>query len=155
MPVSRTSLSGSFAFVLYLVLNLPLLHAAEVTSQRLLEADKEPHNWLTYGGTYKAWRYSPLDQIKRSNIKKLVPVWTFQTGVVDGGFQTTPLVADGIMYITSPWNRIFAIDAETGKELWHYYYAYPKDLRPPDGPWNRGAALDMVWCSWEPMTTVW
>ena len=141
MPVSRTSLSGSFAFVLYLALNLPFLYAAEVTSQRLLEADKEPHNWLTYGGTYKAWRYSPLDQIKRSNIKKLVPVWTFQTGVVDGGFQTTPLIADGIMYITSPWNRIFAIDAATGKELWHYYYAYPKNLRPPDGPWNRGAAL--------------
>ena len=70
-----------------------------------------------------------------------MPVWSFQTGVVDGGFQTTPLVADGVMYITSSWNRIFALDAETGKELWHYYYAYPKDFRPPDGPWNRGAAI--------------
>jgi alcohol dehydrogenase (cytochrome c) len=117
------------------------LNAAEVTAQRLNAAAKEPQNWLTYGGTYTATRYSPLDQISKNNLKKLVPVWTFQTGKVDGGFSVTPLVADGVMYITSPFNRVFALDAVTGKELWHYYYAVPKEFGLIYGPWNRGVAL--------------
>ena len=118
-----------------------LMKAAEVTAQRLNAAAKEPQNWLTYGGTYTATRYSPLDQINKSNLKKLVPVWTFQTGKVDGGFSVTPLVADGVMYITSPGNRVFALDAVTGKELWHYYYPVPKEFGLIYGPWNRGVAL--------------
>ena len=114
---------------------------AAVSSRRLLESDKEPQNWLTYGGNYAAWRYSALDSINRDNVKQLVPVWTFQTGRTDGGFSCTPLVADGVMYITSPGNRVFAINAVTGKELWHYYYAVPKDFGLIYGPWNRGVAL--------------
>jgi alcohol dehydrogenase (cytochrome c) len=115
--------------------------AAEITSQRLIQADKEPHNWLSYGGTYNAWRYSPLDQINKTNLKKLVPVWAFQTGKSDGGFSCTPLVADGVMYISSPWNRVFALNAATGKEIWHYYYPVPKEFGLIYGPWNRGVAL--------------
>ena len=117
------------------------LMAAEVTGERLIQAQKEPHNWLSYSGTYNAWRYSPLDQINKNNLKKLVPVWAFQTGKTDGGFSCTPLVADGVMYITSPWNRVFAINAVTGKELWHYYYPVPKEFGLIYGPWNRGVAL--------------
>ena len=94
-----------------------LAFAAEITSERLEQAEREPQNWLTYGGTYKAWRYSSLDQINRTNIKNLVPAWAFQTGVIDGGLNCTPLVADGIMYITSAWNRVFAIDAVSGDEI--------------------------------------
>jgi alcohol dehydrogenase (cytochrome c) len=118
-----------------------LSQAAEVTAERLSQAEKEPHNWLSYGGTYKAWRYSPLDQINKNNLKKLVPVWAFQTGKTDGGFSCTPLVADGVMYISSPWNRVFAINAVTGKELWHYYYPVPKEFGLIYGPWNRGVGL--------------
>ncbi|MFN8005837.1 MAG: PQQ-binding-like beta-propeller repeat protein [Terriglobia bacterium] len=107
-----------------------------------------------HGGTYKAWRYSsPLDQINKGNLKSFVPVWSFQTGVVDGGFQATPLVADGVMYVTSSWNRIFAIEADTGRELWHYFYPYPKDFHRT--ALNCGAASDTAWFSWAPMTTVW
>ncbi|HEX2521764.1 MAG TPA: PQQ-dependent dehydrogenase, methanol/ethanol family [Terriglobia bacterium] len=127
--------------LLHLVAPFPLVAASEVTSQRLIDAAKEPHNWLIYSGTYNAWRYSPLDQINKTNIKKLVPVWTFQTGKIDGGFSCTPLVADGVMYITSPSNRVFALDAVTGKELWHYYYPVPKEFGLIYGPWNRGVAL--------------
>ena len=83
----------------------------------------------------------PLEQINRENVKRLAPVWIFQTGKVDGGFSCTPLVADGVMYITSPWNRVFALDAVTGKELWHYYHPEPKDFGLLYGPWNRGVAL--------------
>ena len=115
--------------------------ARDVDSQRLIEAASEPQNWLTYGGTYNAWRYSPLDQIHRENVTDLSTAWVFQTGVVDGGFSTTPLVADGVMYITSSWNRVFALDAVTGKEKWHYYHPEPENFGLLYGPWNRGVAL--------------
>ncbi|MDA2928990.1 PQQ-dependent dehydrogenase, methanol/ethanol family [Acidobacteria bacterium AH-259-O06] len=98
-------------------------------------------NWPHYGGTYQFWRYSALEQINRSNVKKLVPVWAFQTGVVDGGLQATPIVVDGVMYLSSSWNRVFAINAETGRELWHYYYQNPRQIGIIYSPWNRGVAV--------------
>ncbi len=115
--------------------------STDVTPERLVKAADEPANWLTYSGTYNAWRYSALDQVNPSNVRKLVPVWAFQTGKSEGGFSCTPLVADGVMYITSPGNRVFAIDAATGKEIWHYYYGLPKTLGLIYGPVNRGVAL--------------
>ena len=115
--------------------------AQEVTPQRLLSADKEPHNWLQYFRTYNAWRYSPLDQVNRSNVRRLVPVWTFQTGDIQGGLQCTPLVADGVMYISTSWNRVYALDAATGRKIWHYIYEKPKQIASAYAPWNRGVAL--------------
>ena len=134
------ALSASILLLLSIVV-FPIASAETVDSRRLIEAAKEPQNWLIYSGTYDAWRYSPLDQINRENVKRLAPVWIFQTGKVDGGFSCTPLVADGVMYITTPWNRVFALDAVTGKEIWHYYHPEPKDFGLLYGPWNRGAAL--------------
>ncbi len=113
----------------------------EVTGERLINARSEPQNWLTYGGTYNAWRYSSLDQINRRSVGRLAPVWAFQTGKSEGGFSCTPIVADGIMYISSPGNRVFALNAATGQELWHYYYSLPKTLGLIYGPVNRGVAL--------------
>lgn len=115
--------------------------AAEVTPHRLDNAAAEPHNWLTYYGTYNAWRYSALDQIGRGNVAKLAPVWAFETGVIDGGLQCSPLVADGVMYITSSWNRVFALDAASGKEIWHYYHPRTEDIPGLYGTWNRGVSL--------------
>jgi alcohol dehydrogenase (cytochrome c) len=117
------------------------LWAQEVTSQRLIEADKDSRNWLQYARTYNAWRYSPLDQINRTNIRKLAPVWAFQTGDIQGGLQCTPLVADGVMYISTSWNRVYALDAATGRELWHYFYEKPRQIAASYAPWNRGVAL--------------
>ena len=115
--------------------------AADMTPERLMNAAAEPQNWLTYGGTYSAWRYSALNQINRDNVRKLAPVWAFQTGKAEGGFSCTPLVVDGIMYITSPGNRVFALIAVTGQEIWHYYYALPKTIGLIYGPVNRGVAM--------------
>ena len=98
-------------------------------------------NWPHYGGSYRFWRYSTLDQIRRDNIKQLAPVWAFQPGVVDGGLQATPIVVDGVMYLTSSWNRVFALDATTGAELWHYYYENPRQVGIIYSPWNRGVAV--------------
>jgi alcohol dehydrogenase (cytochrome c) len=125
--------AGGLSFV------LSCAWGADVTTERLNNAEREAQNWLTYGGTYKSWRYSPLDQIHRGNIKKLVPVWSFEAGLIEGGLQATPLVVDGVLYLSTSWNRVFAIDAATGKEIWHYYSPRPKQIG--DTPWNRGVAV--------------
>jgi alcohol dehydrogenase (cytochrome c) len=94
----------------------------EVTSERLLNADKEPNNWLMYYGNYKGWRYSPLQQINTTNVKRLVVKWKFRTGLGAENFQVTPVVVDGVMYLTNQKNEVFALHAETGKVLWRYTY---------------------------------
>ena len=138
----RADMAVAFLRIIFLLLGLSTcLIGAEIDSKRLIEAEKEPENWMTYSGTYNAWRYSPLDQINRENVERLAPVWVFQTGKVEGGFSCTPLVVDGVMYITSPWNRVFALDAVTGKEIWHYYYAAPTQFGLLYGPWSRGVAV--------------
>lgn len=110
-----------------------------VSQETLLAAGKNNSNWLMYGRTYDAQRYSPLDQINKKNVKKLIPVWTFQTGVLDG-FECTPLVIDGIMYITTPWNHAYAVDCKTGSQLWHYQKSLPDNLALCCDAVNRGFA---------------
>lgn len=96
-----------------------------VTSARLLHP--EPENWLMYRGTYDSWGYSPLDQINTKNVGKLVPAWTFSTGV-DEGHQSPPIVNNGVMFITTPKNRVLALDAKKGALLWQYRRDLPEDL---------------------------
>ena len=78
-----------FLLLALLAVSIPTPVAAQVTSQRLLEAVKEPHNWLTYGGTYKSQRYTTLDQITPANVKDLELKWVFQSQLFDP-FETTP-----------------------------------------------------------------
>lgn len=115
--------------------------AAEVTSERLARAHEEPANWLTYYGTYKSWRYSPLDQINRSNISRLRVEWAFESGFGDGGMQSAPLVVDGVMYVSTAWNHVFALDAATGELIWRYDYPEPESIPGTYGTWNRGVSV--------------
>jgi alcohol dehydrogenase (cytochrome c) len=108
-----------------------------VDQKALLGADGNSANWLMYGRTYNAHRYSSLKQINKQNVKALVPVWTFQTGVLDG-FECTPLVIDGVMYITTPWNHAYAVDCKTGSQLWHYQKSLPENLALCCDAVNRG-----------------
>lgn len=108
-----------------------------VTEQRLL--NPEPHNWLMYRGDYRGWGYSPLDQITPANVKKLVPVWSFSTGVTEG-HQAPPIVNNGVMFITTPQQQVFALNAKTGDLLWRYKKELPEDLLQLH-PTNRGVAL--------------
>lgn len=105
----------------------------------LVKAGSNDANWLLYGRTYDGHRYSPLKQVDTKNVSKLLPVWTFQTGVLDG-FECTPLVIDGIMYVTTPWNHAYAIDAKTGGQLWHYQKSLPENLALCCDAVNRGFA---------------
>ena len=111
-----------------------------VSSERLTAAAQDPNNWLMYGRDYSNQRFSPLASVRRENVGRLVPVWSFQTGVPDG-LEATPLFVDGVIYLTTPWDHVFAIDAHTGTELWHYQRHLPKKLRYCCGPVNRGPAI--------------
>jgi len=109
----------------------------EISSQQLLDGLKNPSRWLTYSGDYSGQRHSPLTQITPSNVAQLSVQWAFQTGAV-GKFEAVPIVIDGILYVTGPGNRAWAIDARTGRRIW----SYQKDL--PDKPGsqvNRGFAV--------------
>ena len=112
----------------------------QVTFERLLHADREPQNWLTYSGTYASQRYSTLSSITTSNVKDLHLQWAFQARSVEK-FEATPLVVDGTMYLTQAPNDIVALDAATGAVKWLYSYLPSRDARPCCGRINRGVAI--------------
>jgi alcohol dehydrogenase (cytochrome c) len=113
---------------------------AQVTYERLLEADRDPKNWLTYSGRYSGWRYSTLNQITVANASHLAMQWAFQVGDL-GQFETTPIVVDGVLYGTGQNDRAFAIDARTGRPIWRYQRNLPDKLQPCCGMVNRGMAI--------------
>ena len=113
---------------------------APVTYQRLLNADQEPGNWLMYSGNYQGWRFSKLNQITAQNARNLRVKWLFQ-GRHNEKFETTPLVVDGIMYLTRPENAIYALDALTGRQLWMYEHRNPDRTFNCCGRVNRGLAI--------------
>jgi alcohol dehydrogenase (cytochrome c) len=118
---------------------------AQVTFDRLVNSSKEPQNWLTYSGDYAGHRFSLLDQINVTNGKSLMAKWVYQTGAPgdgsNGRFENTPLVVDGILYGTAQDGRVFALDARTGRPIWHYERQPPADIRPCCGRVNRGLAI--------------
>ena len=130
----------SASFVLLMISFLTAESTAQVTEGRLLESSKEPQNWLMYSGDYLGRRFSILDQINLANAHSLVPKWVYQTVAV-GKLETTPLVVDGILYGTGQDNRVFALDARTGRPIWQYQRALPVDIRVCCGRVNRGVAI--------------
>ncbi|MBI3668054.1 MAG: PQQ-binding-like beta-propeller repeat protein, partial [Acidobacteria bacterium] len=125
-----------------ILLAFALSLAAQVPYDRIRQADAEPGNWLTYSGNYNAHRYSRLNQINTSNVKRLKTAWVYQNQTTHY-FETTPLVVDGVMYITEPPSDVTALDTRTGRPLWQYRRTTPKDVRVCCGQVNRGlAALD-------------
>lgn len=108
-----------------------------ITDERL--QNPEDQNWLSYRGNLSGWGYSPLDQINDGNVSELQPVWTFSTGVI-GGHESPPIVNDGIMFVTTPQNLVYAMNAATGDMVWRYQHDLPNDLIAPHRT-NRGVAL--------------
>jgi len=119
-------------------LSLPL--HGQVTSQRIATAASEPQNWLTYSGNYSSTRYSPLDRITPQNVRNLKLQWVYQSPVA-GNWQTTPLVVDGVMYLTQRLNDVVALDAITGRAFWAYRYTPAADRIVCCGANNRGVAI--------------
>src|SRR5687768_9547744 len=110
-----------------------------ITSEQLLAGAANTSQWLMFGGDYSGRRHSPLTQVTPQNVNRLAHQWTFQTGTL-GMFETTPLVHDGVLYVTGPNNFAWALDARTGRTFWRYRRELPDDLRVCCGPVNRGFA---------------
>ena len=85
----------------------------------LVDFNSSPNEWLLHGRTYAEERHSPLDQINTSNVDQIGLSWSFETGT-NRGHETTPIVKDGVMFITAPWSVVHALDAKTGDLLWTY-----------------------------------
>jgi len=109
---------------------------ADVDTARILAADSEPGNWMTYGRTYSEQRYSPLNQINDQNAGQLGLAWSYDLDTARGQ-EATPIVVDGVMYVSTAWSKVKALDAKTGALLWAYD---PK----VDGSWGPKACCDVV-----------
>jgi PQQ-dependent dehydrogenase (methanol/ethanol family) len=115
-----TRLSASLAGVLALAACSPSSERPRrVDTARILAADAEPGSWLTHGRTYGEQRFSPLAQVTPETVGRLGLAWTYELRT-NRGVQATPLVADGVMYVTSAWSLVYALDAATGRERWVY-----------------------------------
>ena len=114
--------------------------APSVTQDQLNGAVKDEKNFLHTNGNYDQTRFYPGRQINTSNVGKLRPAWIFQTEVKES-LQTTPIVVDGVMYVTTSYNHVYAINAKTGEEYWHYKHRMGPITTDCCGPNNRGVAI--------------
>lgn len=129
-------------------LGLPLVAVAGPNDADLVAAAKNRGEWLMYGRTYDNQRFSPLKQITPANVKSLRPVWTAALNSLDG-LEATPVVNDGVIYVTGSHSNVFAFDAVTGRRLWSWAPEEPEGLGTVlcCGPVNRGVAIygDLVY----------
>ncbi len=130
--------AGPLVFAGLMLLN-SIVSWGQVPFERIVHADADPGNWLTYSRNYQGQRYSPLDQINAGNVNNLKVKWVYQ--YPDPMNQVSPLVVDGIMYLTGP-NSARAIDARSGRELWVWKRALPSDFQSLGfAHTNRGPAV--------------
>lgn len=99
-------------------------------------------NWAEYHGDYRAWRYSPLDSINATNVGKLKVAWMHQAGDITSGLQATPLKVGNVVYYIGPNNRVYALDAVTGEQIWEYIHQLEDDANKSIfAHYNRGVTL--------------
>ena len=121
---------------------VPSVALAQVPYSRLTKAEQESASWLTYSGSYRSHRYSALDQVTRENVARLRPAWVYQLTSRSGQLETSPVVADGVMYITEPPSTVTALDVRTGRRLWSWSPVLPEDVKHIGFPrTNRGVAI--------------
>ena len=114
--------------------------ATPVTQEQLNAAAGDENNFLHTNGNYDQTRYFPGKQINTSNVGKLHPAWIFQTEVKESQ-ETTPIVVNGVMYVTTSFDHVYALNAKTGEEYWHYTHAMGPITTYCCGPNNRGVAV--------------
>lgn len=111
-----------------------------VSQDQLSAAASDGKNFLHTNGNYEQTRFYPEKQINKSNVGKLRPAWIFQTEVKES-LETTPIVVDGVMYVTTSFNHVYALDAKTGEQFWHYKHKMGPVTTYCCGPNNRGVAI--------------
>ena len=114
----------------------PSADFGQVTTQSIIEADSQPGDWPAYGRDYNEQRHSLLTQINRDTVKNLQLAWDFDM-FTTRGLESTPIIVNGVMYMTGAWSVVYALDAATGEELWSYDPEVP-------GDWGRKACCDVV-----------
>ena len=117
-----------------------------VSQDMLNRAGGDANNFLHTNGNYSQTRYHPATQINLENVGDLRPAWIFQTEIVDT-METSPIVVNGVMYVTTSFNHVYALNAETGEQLWHHKHKMGPITTYCCGPNNRGVAVygDMVY----------
>ena len=120
-------------------LSSPATNSVTVNQQALISPGKE---WLNYGRTYKEQRYSPLAEINKNNVNELDLAWSFKFDTARG-MEATPIMHNGVLYVSTGWSHVHAINARTGAEIWHYDAKVPKAhlAKTCCGPVNRGVAI--------------
>ena len=114
---------------------------AAITQAMLDAAGSNANNWIHSNGSYEQTRYYPGKQINGGNVGKLRPVYVFQTAVLES-METAPIVVDGVMFLTTSFNHVYAIDAVTGEEFWHYKHKLGPIVTVCCGNNNRGVAIE-------------
>jgi len=109
---------------------------SQVTEARLLSADSDTANWMTHGRTYDEQRFSPLNEVNSENVAELGLDWYFDIPT-HRGIESTPLIIDGVMFVTGSWSTVFALDAKTGEQIWAYDPEVPRI-------WGKNACCDVV-----------
>jgi quinohemoprotein ethanol dehydrogenase len=124
--------TNSFQIVLILIVLLlsncspSTEHSNEINDLRLINADQTPSDWLSYGKNYQENRHSSLNQINKSTIDSLGLAWSIDLGT-KRGLEATPIVADGVMYFTGTWSKVYAVDIRKGEIIWTYDPQVPRD----------------------------
>ena len=130
---------AKFATALLFATGLVQANVTVVDQQAITDPDSE---WLSYGRNYKEQRFSPLSKINRDNVDELDLAWSFKFSTARG-MEATPLMHDGVLYVSTGWSHVHALDARTGEQLWHYDAQVPKDhlIKTCCGAVNRGVAM--------------
>jgi PQQ-dependent dehydrogenase (methanol/ethanol family) len=117
--------------------------AGDVTFERIVNADHNPDDWLTYHGTYESWHYSSLSEINNENVQNLREVWSHAAARSVRGLQSMPLVADGSLYYSGSFDQVWALDGATGEVRWYYKQNLNEEVvsKQTHSPFNRGIAL--------------
>src|SRR5437660_614510 len=141
MALRASQLTSSAAIALAAMLTAA--PALAVDPSRIQSAEQNPADWLTYHGGYKSYHSSALDQINAGNVKNLQVAWTHLPGRSTRGLQAMPLVADGVLYYSGSYSRVFALDGATGKLIWSYFPELDEDLiaMQAHSPYNLGVAI--------------
>ncbi len=113
---------------------------SNVNQAMLDKAAKDANNWLLPNGSYEQTRYHPASQINTGNVSKLRPAFVFQTGMLES-METAPLVVDGVMFLTTSYNHVYAINAKTGEQYWHFKHKIGPVSTYCCGPNNKGVAI--------------
>ena len=140
ISLSKTIACLAVGFLVGGVAQAQVGKSISVQQSQLTAADKDVNNNLHSNGSYAQTRYNLNKQINADNVSKLRPAFTFQTEVLES-MQTAPIVIDGVMYITTSYNHVYAIDAVTGKQFWHYKHKMGPVTTYCCGPNNRGVAI--------------